>query len=107
MSLNQTRPFWAHTNYSLDVSTTTASVLVRNSTAEFIQLRIYNSSSVIVFITTGVAAVTSTTAQGYALPAGSVEVISVKPNADNSPIYLAGITASGSGTIYIARGEGV
>lgn len=73
------------------------------------QYRVINAGSVVVFLGIGRdaagavanAAVVSTTGQAIPLLAGTDEIITFSPNA-----YFTGITASGTGAVYITPGDG-
>ena len=62
--------------------------------------RVYNATAVRVYIQFGDDTVTSTTAK-MPIPAGGVEVFSI-----GGSTYIAGITDSGTGTVYATPGFG-
>lgn len=65
------------------------------------QIRFYNAGSVPVFVRWGVGAQTAVAATDMPIAPGAIEVFS-KGDADT----LAGITASGTATVYITAGDG-
>jgi acetyl-CoA acetyltransferase len=73
-------------------------------------LRIYNSGTVTVFIEFGGSGMTAAVASAMPIPAGEVEIVSLVPfeNPSNldGPLFVAGITSSGSATLYFTPGEG-
>jgi hypothetical protein len=67
-------------------------------------VRVYNAGTATIFLAFGDVTVTATTA-GYPVPSGAIEVITV-PNVAAAP-NVAGITASGTATVYITPGAGL
>lgn len=65
-------------------------------------VRLYNSGSVVVFVNFGGAAVTAVLTTSMPLAPGASEVFAVGEGQ-----YMAGITASGSATVYATIGQGV
>ena len=92
------RAFKPGPTVSLSVSGTTASVSL-GTQAETV--RVFNATSVTVFLVFGTDAATATTA-GMPIPAGAVEAFDVR-----RANFVAGITASGSGTVYFTVAEGM
>lgn len=92
------RAFKPGPTVSLSVSTSSASVAL-GTQAETV--RIHNAASVTVFVVFGTDAATATTS-GMPIPAGAVEAFDVR-----RANFMAGITASGTGTIYATVGEGM
>lgn len=103
---NELLPFCPGANTTISATTSSAAAVVSGHTMGPVQVRLYNAASVVVFVKAGDSTVTATTSD-YPLVAGAVEVITLKPNATGAPIYLAGITSSGSGTVYVSSGVGV
>ena len=95
-------PFGAGATYSLSVSNSTASVQVNlNATAQQ-QVRVVSiATNPTVFIKFGGASVTAATSDMPILP-GTVEVFTIGVAAT----YIAAITSSASGTLYITAGYG-
>lgn len=95
------------TPYGLDttavsVSGTTASGALNLPTAPSnSSVRVYNGTAVTVFVQFGNSAVAATTAK-MPIPAGAVEVFQI----GDATTYIAGITASGTGTLYATTGRG-
>jgi hypothetical protein len=89
---------------SLAVSGTTANVALPNAEGKVKQqLRIFNASDAIVFVKVGATGVTAAVTD-MPIPIGGVEIITLDPI--QAPLYLAGIRATGSGTIYATVGVG-
>lgn len=63
-------------------------------------VRVYNGTNVVVFIKFGTSAVTAALTD-LPIPPGGVEVFSV-----GAATHIAGITASGTGTLYATPGMG-
>ena len=108
------RPFHptAASTKKLSTSTTTNNVqLVKGGTsAGPMQFRIRNAGSVDAFIRHGSDSSVLALSDGTDMPigSGSVEVITLTvPEATNSGIWLAGITASGTADLYITPGAGI
>jgi hypothetical protein len=87
---------------NLAVSTSTGNVQIISDTIPiFHSVRIYNSGSVTVFVSFGdTNSITALTTTGMPIPAGNTEVFGISEG------YIAAISASGSGTIYITPGDG-
>lgn len=66
-------------------------------------VRIYNAGAATVFINFGISTVEAATATSIPVPAGAIEVYSVGP----SVTHVAGITASGTATLYATLGQGI
>ena len=62
--------------------------------------RVYNAGTVAVFVACGDVTVVATTAAGMPIAPGTVEVIGCLS-------HLAGITASGTATLYVTPGSGI
>lgn len=93
-----TKVFEPNASTSLAVSTTSAEVTTLTATDNIV--RLYNATSVTVFVRWGTTAQTAVTTD-MAIAPGTVEVFS-----KNNATRLAAITASGSGTLYITTGIG-
>lgn len=65
-------------------------------------IRVYNAGSVAVFIAWGSSATVAATTGGYPIAPGEIEIISLP----GETRYVAGITASGTATVYLTPGEG-
>lgn len=65
-------------------------------------MRIVNDTASICFVKFGIGAQTATNAD-YPIPANSVEVM--RPNVVD-PTHVAVILATGTGNVYVTRGEG-
>ncbi len=63
-------------------------------------VRVFNAASVTVFVKFGTSAVTAATTD-LPIPPGGVEIF-----AAGAATYIAGITASGTGTLYATPGFG-
>ena len=87
---------------AVSVSGTTAAGALNLPTAPMpSSVRVFNATSVTVFIQFGISTVTATTAN-MPIPAGGVEIFEIGP----AVTYIAGITASGTGTLYATTGRG-
>ena len=73
----------------------------RSSNIGGVSVRVYNATSVTVFIQFGDSTVAATTAK-MPIPAGAVETIQI----GRATTHVAGITASGTGTLYVTPGMG-
>ena len=92
------KAFFAGPTVSLACTNSTGSVSL-GTQAEAV--RIYNSGSVPVFIKFGTDSATATTS-GIPIAPGTVEVFEAR-----RANYVAGITASGTATLYFTIGEGM
>lgn len=63
--------------------------------------RVYNAGTVAVFIEDGNSAVTANTSGGMPLAPGATEVLTLNGT------HVAGITASGTATVYFTPGDGI
>jgi len=86
---------------TLAVTGTTARVQIQTA-ANNRHLRVYNAGAVAVFIACGDVAVTAATATAMPIAPGSVEIIG-----GCAQTYVAGITASGTATVYLTPGAGI
>lgn len=88
---------------SISATNSSARVQVRtNTTARSHHFRIFNASTVTVFIETGDVSIAASATTGYPVAAGTVEVITSHGD------YAAAITAAaGTNTIYFTPGEGI
>jgi hypothetical protein len=95
-------PYTANTA-ALSATTSTARVALNRQTngpQGAITCRIHNAHSSVVFIKFGDSAVDATTSS-MPIPAGGVEVFSI-----GDSTHVAGITGTGSGTVYATCGMG-
>jgi len=102
--------------YRLDLTTTSASVQVNLQTGQTPQnLRVLNTGAVAVHIVwsygasapTAVAPTVGTTQPGVTIGAGVEKVFCVGGSPATGPnLYVAGVTVSGSATIYFQFGDG-
>jgi hypothetical protein len=91
---------------TVSASTTTARGEIKKRPTGSYQLRLFNGLSDTVFYKLGDSTVEATSAD-VPLPAGAVEVITVK-NSDNDPdTHVAVIAASGTGSVYASTGNGL
>lgn len=90
--------------FSITGPTQTLSAAVGSSsvslTAGLRCIRVYNSGANIVFIRIGGAGTTATVAD-VPVPPGGVEVFSI-----GNATVIAGITATGTSSVYVTQGEG-
>ena len=89
--------FFPGPTVSLSVSSSTASVSLGTQART---VRVYNATTVTVFVKFGIDSATATTSDLPVAP-GLVECFDAR-----KCVYAAGITASGSGTVYFTVGEG-
>lgn len=96
-------PFVAVTGGTVALSATgTTSRVAVSVDAYNPAVRIYNAGTVAVFIVCGDVTVVSTTALGIPIAPGTVEILGC-----NKGGYVAGITASGTATLYLTPGSGL
>ena len=86
---------------SLAATTASARVQFQTTTPGAPNLRIYNSGTVPVFVQCGDVTATATATTSMPIAPGTVEVIGCQFQ------YLAGITASGTATLYVTPGTGI
>lgn len=87
---------------AVSVSSVTASGALNLPTApNNPTVQVFNAATVTVFVQFGDSTVTSTTAK-MPIPAGAVMVFQIGP----STTHIAGITTSGTGTLYATPGRG-
>lgn len=88
------------------VTATTARVAFSKPPLGEFQARLHNAGGATVFFRVGDSTVEAATTD-IPIPAGAVEIITVK-NLDADPdTHIAAITASGTATLYITTGEGI
>lgn len=92
-------PFRPAETVSLAATTVTSRVQISNTTG-LGEYRVYNAGTGIVFIKEGTVAVNAAVTDTPLAP-GAIEVLSFGSQ------YIAGITASGTATVYITSGDGV
>jgi len=85
---------------TLAASTTTARVQILPADVTTQHARIYNSGTVAAFVACGDVTVVATTAAGMPIAPGTVEVIGCTS-------HIAGITATGTATLYLTPGSGI
>lgn len=102
MALDIFTPFGLDTT-AVSVSGTTASGALNLPAASTgnTSVRIHNGATVTVFIQFGASTVEATTSN-MPIPAGGVEVFDI----GGAVTHVAGITASGTGTLYATTGRG-
>ena len=93
------QPFRPAATVSLAGTTASSRVQITNTTG-LGAYRLHNAGTVIVFIKEGDVTVTAAVTDTPIAP-GAVEVLSFGSQ------YIAGITASGSATLYITAGDGI
>jgi len=86
---------------TLNATGTTSRVQLQTAVPGAPNARLYNSGSVAVFVNCGDVTVVATTATGMPVAPGSVEVIGCQNT------HIAGITASGTATVYVTPGTGI
>lgn len=101
----------AATTVNLSASNASSNVQIvdGNTSPGPLQVRIHNSGSVTAFIRQGPDnTVAATTTKGTPIPAGVVEVMTFSvPSMSNTGLWIAGITASGTTTLYFTPGTGL
>ncbi|TAJ70707.1 MAG: hypothetical protein EPO51_16595 [Phenylobacterium sp.] len=91
---------------TVSVSTSSQPGAIKSRPTGAFQLRLHNSLAGLVFYRVGDSGVQATAAD-VPLPAGAVEVITVK-NSDSRPdTHIAFIAASGAGAVYASTGNGI
>ena len=86
---------------TLSATGTTSRVQIQSAVPGAPNARLYNSGTVVVFVNCGDVTVVATTAAGLPVAPGSVEVLGCQNT------HIAGITASGSATLYVTPGPGL
>lgn len=94
------QPGLSNTTAISATGTTSRAALNKPSNPGALTVRIHNAGAVTVFVQFGDSAVEATTSH-MPLPANVVEVFSV-----GAATHIAGITASGSATVYLTTGFG-
>lgn len=89
---------------SLSATTTTGSVELnlRSGSIAGAVVRVYNDGPDTVFVQFGGSSVAATTSN-MPVPSGAIETFSIGPKIT----HMAGITASGTATVYVTAGEGL
>lgn len=90
--------FSPNTTGTISATTTSANLAISESATA---VRIYNAANVMCFVRFGRGSGTAAVTTDMPIAPGSVEVFK-KGRSD----YVAAITASGSGTVYITAGDG-
>ncbi len=93
-------PFRPAATANLAATSTSARVQV-SATATPQEYRVYNAGTVVVFVQEGDSAVTTTTTTGVPLAPGAIEILTF------GGTHVAGITASGTATVYFTPGDGI
>jgi ABC-type uncharacterized transport system permease subunit len=89
---------------NLSVTTTTGSVaLTTIGDQGGMEVRLYNAGSATVFVNFGISTVAATTAAGFPLPSGAIEIFTVGPVVT----HVAALTAAGTATLYATSGRGI
>ena len=90
-------------NGALNLPGTTSDLSGSSRTANIgsVSVRVYNSTAVTVFVQFGDSTVAATTAK-MPVPAGAIETFQI----GRATTHVAGITASGTGTLYVTPGMG-
>jgi hypothetical protein len=87
---------------TVNLTVTAASGRVQVLSAAYARhVRLYNAGPATVFVAFGTVAVVAAVATGMPIPPGAVEVVTSRS------LYVAGITESGSATLYCTVGEGI
>lgn len=102
-------PAWAQSAFRTDgaatltmsATGTTSRVQIQTATGGTQNVRVYNAGTVAVFVACGDVTVVATTAAGLPIAPGTVEVLGCNQT------HLAGITASGTATLYATAGTGL
>lgn len=89
---------------NLAVTSSTGRVAFLSSARTGGQVRLHNAGPALVFVNFGTSSVTATTAAGFPLPVGAIEVFTVGIDATN----VAALTASAglTATLYATAGNG-
>lgn len=88
---------------NIDVGAGSANVLV-SATPGVRQIRVMNNGTATAWVELGKSGVTASATTGFPVPAGAIEVLTVKVD---GPIYAAAIAAAATGKIYFTPGSGV
>lgn len=86
---------------TLAATATTGRVQIQAAVGGTQHARLYNAGSVAVFIACGDVTVVATTAAGLPIAPGTIEIIGCNQT------HLAGITLSGTATLYVTPGTGL
>lgn len=71
------------------------------------QIRVMNNGTATVWVKFGASGVTATTAAGFPVGPGVVEVLTIPRNLVNAPVFAAVIAAGATGSIYFTPGDGI
>jgi hypothetical protein len=85
----------------LAATATTARVQIRTAVGGTQNARVYNAGTVAVFVECGTVTVVATVAASLPIAPGTVEVLGCNQT------HIAGITASGTATLYLTPGTGI
>jgi hypothetical protein len=96
-------------NLSAGTTSTNVQIVDGNTSPGALQVRIHNSGTVIAFIRQGADnTVAATVTKGTPIPPGAVEVMTFTvPSASSTGLWVAGITNSGTATVYFTPGTGI
>jgi len=86
---------------TLAATATTGRVQIQSAAGGTQNVRVYNAGTVAVFINCGDVTVVATTAAGLPIAPGTVEVLGCNQT------HIAGITASGTASLYVTPGTGL
>jgi len=87
-------------------ASSTPGVAIKSRPTGAFQLRLHNALAGVVFYRVGDSTVQATSAD-VPLPAGAVEVITVKNNDRRQDTHIAFVAASGTGSAYASTGVGL
>lgn len=85
----------------LAATATSGRVQIRAAATGTQNVRVYNAGTVAVFVECGTVTVVATVAASLPIAPGTVEIIGCNQT------YVAGITASGTATLYVTPGTGL
>lgn len=87
-------------------ASSTPGVAIKGRPTGAFQLRLHNALAGVIFYRVGDASVQASTAD-VPLPAGAVEVITVKNSDSRQDTHIAFVSASGAGSAYASTGNGL
>ena len=88
---------------NIDVSASTQVVALGNCD----QIRICNNGSATVWAALGDDTVEATSAAGFPITPGLVEVLTIPQSLQSAPVYVAVIAAAATGRVYFTPGTGI
>jgi len=86
---------------TLSATATTSRVQVQSAEGGTQAVRVYNAGTVPVFVSCGSVVVVATVAAGLPVAPGTVEVLGCNQT------HIAGITGTGTATLYVTPGTGI